>query len=107
MAIILKGTPASLGVATGKVKILHNPSEIHKVNKGDILVTEMTDPLYMHAIRKAGGIITNIGGVLCHAAIVAREFKIPCIVGTINATTVLKDEQLVSMDATKGEIQDG
>lgn len=106
MKILLKGTPASLGTVKGMVKILHNPSESHKVKKGDILVVEMTDPLYTHAMMKAGGIITNIGGVLSHAAIVSRELKIPCIVGTENATELLKDGQLIILDATKGEVRD-
>lgn len=102
--VLLKGTPASLGKVKGKVKILHDPSESHKVKKGDILVVEMTDPLYMHAIMRAGGIVTNIGGVLSHAAIVSRELKIPCVVGTQNATEILKDDQLITVDATKGII---
>ncbi len=102
-AILLKGTPASLGVVKGKVKILHNPSEVGKVKKGDIVVTEMTDPLYMAAIMKAAGIITNIGGLLSHAAIVARELKIPCIVNTGNATEILQDNQTIVLNATKGE----
>ncbi|MBI5122890.1 hypothetical protein HZA75_03450 [Candidatus Roizmanbacteria bacterium] len=104
--ILLKGTPASLGTVKGKVKIFRDSSESHKIKKGDILVTEMTDPLYMSAIMKAGGVITNIGGVLSHAAIVSREFHIPCIVGSGNATEVLKDDQIVVLDATKGEVRD-
>lgn len=104
--ILLRGIPASLGAVKGKVKILHDPSESHKIKMGDILVTEMTDPLYMRAMMKAGGIITNIGGVLSHAAIVSREFRIPCIVGTEKATEILKDEQIIVLDATKGEVRD-
>ena len=104
MKAILKGKTASLGLVKSKVKVLHDPSESHKVKKGDILVVEMTDPLYMQAIMKAGGIITNIGGVLSHAAIVAREFNIPCVVGTGNATEVLKDDQIIILDATKGVV---
>lgn len=104
VSIRIKGTPASLGVVKGKVKILHNPREVGKVKKGDILVTEMTDPLYMAAIMKAAGIITNIGGQLSHAAIVARELKIPCIVNTGNATEILTDNLVITLDATKGEI---
>jgi len=106
MKILFKGTPASLGTIKGKVKILHDPSESYKIKRGNILVVEMTDPLYMHAVMKAGGIITNIGGVLSHAAIVSRELNIPCIVGTGNATKVLKDNQLIILDATKGEVRD-
>ena len=104
--VLLRGTPASLGSIVGKVKILHNPTESNKLKKGDILVVEMTDPLYMHAMMRAGGIITNIGGVLSHAAIVSRELHIPCIVGTGNATEILKDEQFINLDATKGEVRD-
>ena len=104
--VLLKGTPASLGIIKGKVKILRDPSESHKVKKGDILVVEMTDPLYMTAIMKAGGIITNVGGMLSHAAIVSRELKIPCLVGTENATEILTEDQLIVLDATRGEIRD-
>lgn len=104
--ILLKGTPASLGTVKGKVKVLTDPSESNKINKGDILVVEMTDPLYMPAIMKAGGIITNIGGVLSHAAIISRELKIPCIVSAKNATEILKENQLIVLDATKGEVRD-
>ena len=104
--VLLKGTPASLGTVKGKVKILRDPSESHKVKKGDILVVEMTDPLYMTAIMKAGGIITNVGGMLSHAAIVSRELKIPCLVGTENATEILTEDQLIVLDATRGEIRD-
>ena len=104
--VLLKGTPASLGTVKGKVKILRDPSESHKVKKGDILVVEMTDPLYMTAIMKAGGIITNIGGMLSHAAIVSRELKIPCLVGTENATEILTEDQLIVLEATRGEIRD-
>ncbi|MDO8609446.1 MAG: PEP-utilizing enzyme [bacterium] len=102
--ILLKGTPASLGVIKGKVKILHDPSDSHIIKKGDILVVEMTDPLYMHAMMRAGGVITNIGGVLSHAAIISRELRIPCIVGTGNATEILTNDQLIILDATKGNI---
>lgn len=105
--VLLKGTPASLGTIKGRVKILHDPSESHKIKNGDILVVEMTDPLYMHAMMRAGGVVTNIGGVLSHAAIVSRELHIPCIVGTENATEVLKEDQQVILDATKGEVKNG
>ena len=104
MKVLLKGTPASLGRIKGKIKILRDASESHLFKKGEILVVEMTDPLYMTAIQRAGGIITNIGGLLSHAAIVAREFRIPCIVGSENATEILKDGQLIILDATKGEV---
>jgi len=77
------------------------------MKKGDILVTEMTDPLYMLAIEKAKAIVTDVGGLLCHAAITSREMKIPCIVNTKKATKVLKNNQKIIVNATKGEIYEG
>jgi len=105
--IILKGIPASPGIANGKVRIILNPSECRKMKKGEILVTEMTDPLYMPAIKKAKAIVTDIGGLLCHAAITAREMKIPCIVNTKKGTMVLKNNKKIIVNATKGEIYAG
>lgn len=102
--IILKGTPASPGVIKGKARIILAPKECNKMKKDDILVTEMTDPLYMSAIRKAKAIVTDIGGLLCHAAITAREMKIPCIINTKKATKVFKNGQKIIVNATKGEI---
>ena len=105
--IILKGIPASPGIANGKAKIILSPKECKKMKKGDILVTEMTNPLYMPAIEKAKAIITDIGGLLCHAAIVSREMKIPCVVNTKKATTVLKNNQKIIVNATTEEIYEG
>ncbi|MFH0979220.1 MAG: PEP-utilizing enzyme [Candidatus Woesearchaeota archaeon] len=73
--------------------------------KGDILVTGMTDPNYLSIMKKAGAIVTDMGGLLCHAAIVAREMKKPCIIGTKYATKVLKDGDLVEVDAYKGVVR--
>jgi len=105
--IILRGTPASPGIVNGKVKIILDPKGCKKMKKGDILVTEMTDPLYMPAIRKTKAIITDIGGLLCHAAITSREMKIPCIVNTRIATKILKNGQKIIVNATKGEVYEG
>lgn len=102
--IILRGTPASSGIIIGKVSLVLGPSQCAKMKKGNILVTEMTNPLYMPAIRKAKAIITDVGGLLCHAAITAREMKIPCIVNTKRATKVLKNGQNVIVNSNKGEI---
>lgn len=102
--VVLKGIPASPGVAVGKVKIILDYSSFSKMKKGNILVTEMTDPLYTPLIQKAKAIVTDIGGLLCHAAISARETKIPCIINTKRATKVLKDNQTIIVDAKKGEI---
>ena len=105
--IILKGIAASLGLSSGPVKICHKPTEIDKVEKGDILVTEMTTPDYVPAMRRAVGIVTDTGGQTSHAAIVSRELGIPCVVGTGTATHVLKDDQVVSVDGAKGVVYKG
>ena len=90
--LILKGIGASPGRAIGKVKIVLKPSDNHKVRKDDILVTVMTNPLFVPAMQKAKAIVTDVGGLLSHAAIVSRELGIPCIVGTKKATKILKEE---------------
>ena len=107
---ILTGYPASKGKVIGTVRrinMFHSADmekEIAKVNKGDIIVTEMTRPQFLIAIRRAGGIITDLGGTLCHAAIVSREFGIPAITGTNIATKVLVDGQKVIIDGGDGSI---
>lgn len=105
--VILKGAAASLGSSSGPVKIIHKPSEIDKVEKGDVLVTEMTTPDFVPAMRKATAIITDTGGRTCHAAIVSREMGIPCVVGTGTATSVLKNGQIVTVDGVKGVVYEG
>lgn len=105
--VILKGAAASLGLAFGPVKIIHSPSEIDKVLEGDVLVTEMTTPDFVPAMRRAAGIVTDTGGRTCHAAIVSRELGIPCVVGTGTATSVLKQGQMISVDGAKGLVYQG
>lgn len=105
--LLLKGIAASSGKVRDKVRILSDSSENNKMRKGEILVVEMTDPLYMPAIQKAAAIITNIGGILSHAAITSRELGIPCVVNTEKATEVLKDGQTVVVDGDKGEVYEG
>ncbi len=102
MRPLLHGIAASVGVTRGKVKVISQPSDHLKMEKGDILVAEFTTPLFLPAILKASAIVTDIGGILCHAAIVAREYRIPCIVGTGNATKVLHDGQEVQVDGSTG-----
>ena len=101
----IKGLPVSRGIVQGKVKILHSPKELGKLNEGEILVAPMTSPDFIVAMRKAVGIITDEGGMTSHAAIVARELGIPCVVGTRIATRVLKDGDVVEMDASNGIIR--
>ena len=99
---IIMGNTASRGKVVGKVKVIHKISELDKVKPGDILVAKMTTPDYMTAINRCVGIITDEGGVTCHAAIVSREFNIPCLIATHNATSLLNDNDIVELDATKG-----
>ncbi len=105
--IAARGLGSSPGVGKGKVVILAGPKEIGKVQKGDVLVTEMTTPDFVPAMKKAAAIVTNSGGMTCHAAIVSREMGIPCVVGTKNGTQILHDGQFVTVDATRGIIYDG
>ncbi len=100
----LKGIPASYGIVKGKVKVVCNPRDINKLKSSEILVTKFTNPLFTPAILKASAIITDTGGKLCHAAIVAREFGIACVVGTEKATRVLRDGMNVIVDGEKGII---
>jgi pyruvate,water dikinase len=102
--IILKGIPASPGRVKGKVKVLLSPQEASKMEKGDILVVRDTNPTYTLALLRASGVITEIGGRLSHAAIVAREFGIPCVVNTGNATKVLKDGMEIVVNGNEGII---
>jgi pyruvate,water dikinase len=105
--VLLKGSPASPGVEAGPVKIVVDASEIGKVVKGDILVAEMTTPDFVPAMKRAAAIITDRGGRTAHAAIVSRELGIPCVVGTGNATKVLHNEQIVTVDGYWGRAYDG
>ena len=84
--ILVHGLGASPGIGTGPVRLISSPKEIRKMQKGEILVTDMTTPDFVPAMKKAVAIVTNTGGMTSHAAIVSRELGVPCIVGTGNAT---------------------
>jgi phosphoenolpyruvate synthase/pyruvate phosphate dikinase len=99
------GTPACTGHAKGIVKIIEVPEDMIKMKQGDILVSETTYPSLVPAMKKAAAIVTNAGGLTCHAAIVSRELNIPCVVGTKIANKVLKDGQLIEVDAARGVIR--
>ncbi|MFZ3077983.1 MAG: phosphoenolpyruvate synthase [Candidatus Aenigmatarchaeota archaeon] len=105
--VLLRGMGVSPGVGSGIVKIVTGLGDINKIEKGDVLVTEMTNPDFVPAMEKAAAIVTNRGGVTSHAAIVSRELGVPAVVGTVNATEVLKDGQIVTVDATNGIVYDG
>lgn len=99
------GQPACHGKAIGRTKICLTPKESLKVKVGEMLVCSMTSPDYIPAMRRAAAIVTDEGGLLSHAAIVSRELGIPCVVGTKIATQVLKDDDLIEVDAIKGIIR--
>ena len=101
----IKGQSAYNGVVRGHVKILYGTRQIEKVNFGDIIVSPMTMPDILPAMQKAAAFVTDEGGIMCHAAIIAREMKKPCIIGTKIATKVLKDGDMVEMDSEKGIVK--
>lgn len=100
----LKGDPASPGTASGIVVIINNPKEISRAQKGQVLVTSMTTPDFVPAMKKVSAIITDKGGQTSHAAIVSRELGVPCVVGTAKATKFLKEGDIVTVNGTTGEV---
>ncbi len=102
---IIKGSTAYPGKATGVVRIVLDPAKSTTFREGDILVTGMTRPEFLPVMKKAAAIVTDAGGILSHAAITARELKKPCVIGTKNATKVLKDGDTVEVDADKGIVK--
>jgi pyruvate,water dikinase len=105
--ILVSGAAASVGMKSGPVKVIHSPKEIDKVLPGDVLVTEMTSPDFVPAMRRAAAIVTDTGGRTSHAAIVSRELGIPCVVGTGTATAHLKTGQVVTVDGASGKVYKG
>lgn len=99
-----KGQVAMTGIAKGVVRIVNVDSDVAKMHDGDILVSRLTNPNLLPAMKKAAAIVTDAGGLACHAAIVARELKKPCVVGTKIATQVLKDGDMVEVNANVGVI---
>ncbi|MDD7363099.1 MAG: phosphoenolpyruvate synthase [Peptoniphilus sp.] len=104
---LVRGLAASPGIGRGKVKKIKDVSEINLVKDGDILVTAMTNPDMVPAMRKAAAVVTDEGGRTCHAAIVSRELGIPCVVGSNTATSVLKEGMEITVDATRGVVYEG
>ena len=105
--VLVHGLPAAPGSASGRVRVLHTPSEEAQLVDGEILVAPMTNPDWLPAIRRAAALVTETGGMTCHAAIVARELKVPCVVGARNATTTLHDGQTVTVDGASGNVVAG
>lgn len=102
---ILRGEPACLGKAVGPVRIVITKDDLAKVQEGDVLVAPVTIPDYVVAMHKCAAIVTDIGGVTCHAAIISRELGKPCVVGTKIATKAFRDGDLVEVDATNGVVK--
>lgn len=98
----IKGLAGSKGTYTGAVKIINNEEEFNKLEDGDVLVTHMTTPAWSVLFLRSGAIVTNVGGLLSHPGINAREYQIPAVLGTKNATTELKDGDIVTVDGTNG-----
>jgi len=105
--ILTRGLGASPGLVSGTVKIIRELDELDKILDGDILVTTMTTPDMVPAMKRANGIVTDEGGVTCHAAIISRELGIPCVAGTGEATTVLQENSKVTIDGKKGLVFEG
>jgi pyruvate,water dikinase len=105
--ILLRGLGAAPGGASGRVRILGSLAEADKFVDGAILVTRMTAPDWVPLMRRAAAIATDSGGMTCHAAIVSRELGVPCVVGTQQATKKLRDDEIVTVDATRGIVLEG
>jgi pyruvate,water dikinase len=106
-AVLARGLAAAPGMASGKVRVLETPDEGERLLGGEILVAQMTNPDWLPTIRRAAALVTNTGGMTCHAAIVARELGVPCVVGTRTATRDLHDGTTVTVDGTHGQVVSG
>lgn len=102
---ILSGTIGSVGVARGRAKLVYTNKDLNKIKKGDILITSMTRQDFVPALRLARAVVTDEGSVTAHAAIIARELKIPCLVNTKKAMEIFKDGDMVEVDANKGIVK--
>ncbi|MHC1631911.1 MAG: phosphoenolpyruvate synthase [Methanotrichaceae archaeon] len=105
--ILVTGLGASPGVASGEVKLISGPENLDKIKKGDIMVTVMTTPDMVPAMKRAGAIVTDEGGMTCHAAIVSRELSCPAIVGSKRGTQALSDGMIITVDGSKGKVYEG
>lgn len=101
----IKGISASQGKVQGKVRIILSSKDFSKFEAGKILVTQSTNPEWTPLLAVAKAVVTDTGGALCHAAIISREYCIPAVVGTQNATEVLKDGQEIEVDGSKGLVR--
>ncbi len=105
--VLLRGLGGAPGSASGAARVLKTLANAASLGEGDVLVTHMTAPDWLPLLRRAGAIVTDSGGMTCHAAIVSRELGIPCVVGTSEATRRLRDGEIVTVDATRGVVLEG
>jgi len=101
--LLLTGEAVGTKIGQGEVHVIESADEIHRFKKGQVLVTEMTDPDWEPIMKIASAIVTNKGGRTCHAAIVSRELGVPCVIGTGKGTEVLKEVKEVTVDCSRGE----
>ena len=99
------GTPASPGTVQGIAKVVRSLNEASKLNPGDIMVCEMTMPPWTPLFSTVAGIVADTGGILSHCAIVAREYRLPAVVGTLMGTSVIQDGWTITVDGTKGVVR--
>ncbi len=105
--VLIQGFGASPGVGSGVARVILDVKELYKLKNGEVLVTKMTTPDFVPAMKRASAIVTDEGGITCHAAIVSRELGVPCIVGTEKATKILKDGEMITVDAGSGVVLEG
>jgi pyruvate,water dikinase len=105
MELLSSGTPASPGIATGRARVMDRPAEGQELSPGDILVTVITDPMsFVDIIENAAALVTDLGGITSHPAILARELGIPCVVGTKTGTQTIPDGMPIIVDGSAGTI---
>ena len=100
----LRGLPASPGRATGRVRVVHGPDEFSLLGDGEVLVAPATNPGWTPLFARASAVVTDTGSIMAHASLVAREYAIPAVVGTADATRRLRDGQLVTVDGSAGTV---
>jgi pyruvate,water dikinase len=105
--VLVRGLSAAPGSAAGSVRVLMRPEDGNQMSDGEVLVAPMTNPDWLPTIRRAAALVTETGGMTCHAAIVARELGVPCVVGARDATTELHDGTMVTVDGTRGQVVAG
>lgn len=101
----LTGIPASAGQYTGAVRVILDESQFHKIQPGDVMVCPMTSPVWSVLFPSIGALVTDTGGLLSHPAIIAREYRIPAVVATGNATSLFQDGEIVTVDGLTGKVE--